>query len=132
MLIKEGTKPGQSVITDYFDVQKICDFIESNNEIRTQINKNCGKSLESNISPLLQRLYNNAKTNISARKQGNRHDLVVKQFGIAMLILAGKSTYEFIQANFGKRERILFDFMYLESKKITRTFFSIFAFKCKS
>ena len=53
-------------------------------------------------------LYNNAKTNMSATKQGNRHDFIVKQFGIALLILPGKSAYEFLQANLGKHKLTLF------------------------
>lgn len=106
VLLKEGTKPDQRAIIDYFDLKKVYDFVERNDNIKTKINRHCGRSKDSDISPLLERLYNNAKTNISATKQGNRHDFVVKQFGIAMLILAGKSTYEFLQANLGKNVSI--------------------------
>ena len=101
-LLKEGTKPGQSVITDFFNLKTVCKFIESNNEIKEKINEQCGRPKQASVSPLLERLYQNANSNMSAKKQGNRHDFVVKQFGISLLILAGKSTYEFIQANLGK------------------------------
>ena len=39
VLLKEGAKPGQRVITDYFDLKNVCDFIESNDEIKMKINE---------------------------------------------------------------------------------------------
>ena len=97
-LLKEGTKPDQSVITDFFDLKTVCDFID----IREKINEQSGRSKDSSIAPLLERLYQNAISNSSAKQQGNRHEFIVKQFGISLLILSGKSIYKFIQTNLGK------------------------------
>ena len=51
------------------------------------------------MTPLLQRIYENAEKN--TRKKSNRHDAVVKKFALALLILTGKAGYELLQKNLG-------------------------------
>lgn len=51
------------------------------------------------MAPLLLRIYENAKKN--SRKNSNRHDLTVKNFSLALLILTGKAGYELLQRNLG-------------------------------
>ena len=59
------------------------------------------KTKDLNVAPLLQRLFDNAKNNFKPSKQAIRHDNVVKQFAVSLLILTGKSGYELLQSNLG-------------------------------
>ena len=103
--MNESLKPGQTAITDYFDIDNVSETIEMNSVLRTRINDIRGQPKESSVTPLLQRLFENAQHNGSTKsKHANRHDMVVKQFAAALLILTGKSGYELLQANLGKIE----------------------------
>ena len=98
--MKDAIKPGQTYITNYFDVEKLRNSIEENYEIRSNINEVCGKPKDSNVAPLLQRLFDNAKNNFKPSKQAIRHDNVVKLFAVSLL-LTGTSGYELLQSNLG-------------------------------
>ena len=71
----DAIKPGQRAITDYFNFEKICNTIEENVGIRARMNDTCGRPSESNVAPLLQRIYENAQKNVSSSKHGNGHDI---------------------------------------------------------
>ena len=100
--MKDGLKPGQREMTDYFEMDKVCHTIDDNIGIKTKINDIYGQPRGSSVAPLLQRLFDNAQNNTSKSKHANRHDRVVKQFAAALLILTGKSGYELLQSNLGK------------------------------
>ena len=63
----------------------------------------CGKEETDKISvtPLLQRIFENAQNNSGSSKQGYRHDLIVKKFGAALYCLVGKSGFDLLQTNLG-------------------------------
>ena len=94
-LVKAAARPGQTSILDYFDINLLCKYVEVNTSIRTDINKFCGRGEEMCVAPLLQRIYENAKNN--TQKKSNRHDVAVKKFALALLILTGKAGYELLQ-----------------------------------
>ena len=63
----------------------------------------CGKEDTDKISitPLLQRIFENAQNNSGNSKQGYRHDLIVKKFGAALYCLVGKSGFDLLHKNLG-------------------------------
>ena len=63
-LIKSAVHPGQTSILDYFDVQAVYDYIEETVSIRTEINRFCGRDDSDRVSPLLQRIYENAQKTV--------------------------------------------------------------------
>ena len=96
---KLAGQPGQTSIIDYFDISSVCKYAETNTSIRTVINRTCGRDANEGVAPLLFRIYENAKKN--SQKKSNRHDLTVKKFALALLILTGKAGYELLQRNLG-------------------------------
>ena len=97
--MKVGWSSSQSHITDYFDTELIYDIIETNSVIKNTINRICGKPVSSSVTPLLQRIYDNARNNTKLSKNGNRHDELVKKFSLSLMILTGKSGYDLLQKN---------------------------------
>ena len=65
------------------------------------MNSSCGRATDANVAPLLKKLFDNAQNNSSASKKGYRHDTTIKLFAVSLLILTGKSGYEFLQSNLG-------------------------------
>lgn len=84
-------------MTDYFNIESVCEHAENNIDVRTNINKLCGRDENEGVAPLLLKIYENAKNN--AKKVSNRHNQTVKKFALALLILTGKSGYELLQKN---------------------------------
>lgn len=107
--MKDSLKSGQTSITTFFDFKMLCQSIENDIDMRERINDFCGKAKESSVAPLLQRLFDNARNNgCAGSKHANRHDLIIKQFAAALVILIGKSGYDLLQANLGQYYLIFF------------------------
>ena len=89
-------------ITQFFDVvDRVTVAVSGDESLREEININVGQSKDADVASLLKKLFDNALNNSQNPKGGNRHDLVVKQFAATLLILMGKSSYEFLQSNLG-------------------------------
>ena len=71
--------------------------------IESEVRNLCGKEETDKISvtPLLQRIFENAQNNSGSSKQGYHHDLIVKKFGAALYCSVGKSGFDLLQTNLG-------------------------------
>ena len=72
-------------------------------QVESEVKNLCGKQNheEINVTPLLQRIFENAQNNSGGSKHGFRHDLIVKKFGAALYCLVGRSGFELLQTNLG-------------------------------
>ena len=101
-LLKSASKPGQTRITDFFDIDTFSNSVDDIVFIRQNVNKSLGLEEESTVAPILKLLYSNAVKNTYAKsKSGCRHDETIKMFAAYMFCLVGRAGYEFIQANIG-------------------------------
>ena len=55
--------PGQTTITDYFEIDNISAFVDRNVEMKGSINVACGREKEATVKPLLRKLLQNAEKN---------------------------------------------------------------------
>ena len=101
-LIKAASEPGQTKITDYFDIDNLSSSIDSVDFIRDKVNKTFGIDENVTVQPILKLLYSNAiKNNNVTSKSGIRHDHTIKMFGAYLFCLIGRAGYEFLIANIG-------------------------------
>ena len=94
--------PGQTLITDFFDIKSLTNAIDSNEIVRNCLNDSCGKERSLTVRPILQRLIENAEVNACKSSLNSyRHNEKITKFASSLYCLIGKSSYELLQVNLG-------------------------------
>ena len=101
-LVKASTKPGQTKITEFFDINKLTSSIDDVVFLRKKVNESIGAEENLTVQPILKLLYANAMKNAKVTsKSGSRHENTVKMFAAYLFCLIGRAGYEFLLANVG-------------------------------
>ena len=87
--------------SSFFNCQELSK--QGREHIESEVKDLCGKEStdKMSITPLLQRIFENAKNNSGSSKQVYRHDLIVKKFGTALYCLVGKGGFNLLHKNLG-------------------------------
>ena len=96
-LLKAGDDIKQTKITSFFD--RVMGFIEHTPEVGRRFLQGRNSGEVELVSPLLQRLFKNARSNAQRLPAGRRHEEVLKKFATSLLIYSGSMTYEYIYKN---------------------------------
>ena len=63
-LSKVENTPSQTKMTDYFDTEKLSEFIDACDSTRTAINNLFGINMNENVIPILKKLLENGERNL--------------------------------------------------------------------
>ena len=97
-----GKSPGQTKITEYFDIVALTQKIDECTTFRETINEICGVDKEMTVQPILAKMMQNAEQNSKkTSKAGYRHDSTILKFASSLFCLMGKASYELLQVNLG-------------------------------
>ena len=105
-LLKAANNPGQTRITDYFQIlndiekllqtnSKLSDLVQQYSKVQSTAVVNHNVS----FTPILRQLILNAEKNVESLSNHRRHSEILKKFATALLIYVGPLSYEFIHSN---------------------------------
>lgn len=101
-LMKASSAPGQTKITEFFDIDNLSSDIDNVSFIRQKVNKAFEAEKDLSVKPILKLLFENAVKNSNIMsKSGYRHNESIKMFGAYLFCLIGRAGYDFLLANLG-------------------------------
>ena len=101
-LVKASSAPGQTKITEFFDIDNLSSAIDGVSFIREKVNETFEVGKDLSVKPILKLLYANAIKNSNIMsKSGYRHIKSIKMFGAYLFCLIGRAGYDFLLANLG-------------------------------